>query len=60
MHPSTPSRNDIIAAALIGLLEGIFFLVGDALSKQYGLLGGFAIIVFLNVLIYLVAAIGSR
>lgn len=47
-------------ALILGAFEGILFLIGDALSKTYGLVMGLIIIVLLNAFIYLVAAIGTR
>jgi len=36
---------------MVGLLAGVLYLIGDAASKEYGLLGRFLVMVFLAGLI---------
>lgn len=60
MQVTIPTRRHLIVALILGAFEGILFLIGDALSKTYGLVMGLIIIVLLNAFIYLVAAIGTR
>lgn len=47
----------VIEAVLIGFFEGALFLAGEAASKEYGFWQAFALIVVLNILIFLVMTI---
>lgn len=53
VHVRTPTTGHLVTVAAIGLFEALFYLVGDAVSKEYGLWGGFLLIFSINALIAL-------
>jgi hypothetical protein len=57
MSVRLPTKDHLKAAIVVGLLAGILYLIGDAVSEKYGLWGGFFVMAFLSALLYLSAAI---
>ena len=45
-------------SVLVALIEGVFYFISDAVKAEYSFWGGFAIMAFLNVLIFILAQLG--
>ncbi|MCL4518479.1 MAG: hypothetical protein M1587_04705 [Thaumarchaeota archaeon] len=56
----SPRRRFILLCVAVGILEGLFALIGDALVKDYGLIGGFMISTLVGMLMYYTAVVGDK
>ena len=54
--PKKLKRTHVEFAILLGLYEGVWFLIGLGLTPYYGALGSFLLIVIVNALTYLVVS----
>lgn len=54
------SKRLLLVCGSVGILEGLFALIGDALVKDYGLVGGFSISTLVGMLMYYTAVVGDK